>query len=427
MEKLKIDYIKVSEIAPYKRNAKLHPAEQIEQIIRSISEFGFNDPIAIDEHNVIIEGHGRLLAIKEMQKRGIFGDEVPVIYLRGLSEEQKKAYILAHNKLTMNTDFDLEMLQAELDDITMFDMSDFGFGEDNTGVEELGKVREDNYDEPLPVVPKSKLGEIYRLGDHILMCGDSTNVNDVLKLMDGEKASLCVTDPPYNVAVTNSKGMTIKNDDMNESKFVDFLTSAFKNMKDNLNPGGAFYVWLEDTHRRSFEQTLVNVGLQIRSVIVWVKNAASFGRSDYHWMHESCLYGWNDGAAHYFVEDFTQTTVIEDKPDISKMSKDEMRKELEFFYSEDYPKTVIHEKKPTVNDLHPTMKPLKLLERLIRNSSSVGDIVLDLFGGSGSTLMVCEQMGRKCRMMEYDPIYVDVIIDRWESYTGSKAELIKEV
>lgn len=129
----------------------------------------------------------------------------------------------------------------------------------------------------------------------------------------------------------------------------------------------------------------------------------------------------------YFVEDFTQTTVIEDKPDISKMSKDEMRKELEFFYSEDYPKTVIHEKKPTVNDLHPTMKPLKLLERLIRNSSSVGDIVLDLFGGSGITLMVCEQMGRKCRMMEYDPIYVDVIIDRWESYTGSKAELIKEV
>lgn len=238
---------------------------------------------------------------------------------------------------------------------------------------------------------------------------------------------LVVTDPPYNVAVKNSKGMTIENDDMASEEFGEFLTACFKNLEDSLKPGGAFYIWYASREHINFEKSLNNAGLQVREQLVWNKNQFILGRQDYHWKHELCLYGWKDGEKHYFIDDRTQSTVIEDKGiDVKKLSKAEMQNLLLEIFSDKRSTTVINEDKPSVNDLHPTMKPIKLIARLIKNSSRPDEKVLDLFGGSGSTIMACEQLGRKCYTMEYDPKYADVIIQRWEEYTGRKATLIGE-
>lgn len=417
MEKLKIEYVGIDTIKPYEKNAKQHPAEQIEQIKRSIEKFGMDDPIGI-WHDTIVEGHGRLIACKELGM-----EQVPIIRLDHLTDEERKAYTLAHNKLTMNSDFDIDILNEELASFDTIDMADFGF--DLNFDEDEEDVIEDEVPEA-PLEPKSKLGEIYQLGKHRLMCGDSTNIEDVNKLMDGAVADLVVTDPPYNVAIENSQGMTIKNDNMASSQFLSFLTEAFNCLNESLKPGGAFYVWFASREHINFETALNNNNLQVRQELIWNKNSLILGRSDYQWKHEPCLYGWKDGATHYFIDDRSQTTVIEDKkPDIKKMKKDEMQKLLEEIYSDKFSSTVISEDKPSVNDLHPTMKPIKLIARLVKNSSRIGESVLDLFGGSGSTLITCEQLNRKCYMMEYDPVYVDVIIERWEQFTGQKAVKIK--
>ena len=257
---------------------------------------------------------------------------------------------------------------------------------------------------------------------HRLMCGDSTSEEDVAKLMNGEIADLVVTDPPYNVAIENSQGMTIKNDNMEKSQFLEFLTKAFNCLNISLKEGGAFYVWFASREHINFETALNKNGLQVRQELIWNKNSLILGRQDYQWKHEPCLYGWKDGDSHYFIDDRKQTTVIEDKkPDIKKMKKEEMQKLLEEIYSDKTSTTIINEDKPSVNDLHPTMKPIKLIARQVKNSSKVGEKVLDLFGGSGSTIITCEQLNRKCYTMEYDPKYVDVIINRWEQFTGKKA------
>ena len=414
MNKLKIEYVDINSIKPYKNNAKLHPKEQIEQIKKSIEQFGMDDPIGIWKDE-IVEGHGRLIACKELGYT-----EVPIIRLDHLSDEERKAYTLAHNKLTMNSDFDLDILNDELDDILNIDMSDFGFDLDLEDEEEK-EIIEDEVPE-VPEEPKAKLGDIYQLGNHRLMCGDSTKEEDVAKLMNGELADLVVTDPPYNVAIENSQGMKIKNDDMGNEEFLDFLTKAFNCLNISLKKGGAFYVWFASREHINFETALNKNGLEVRQELIWNKNSLILGRQDYQWKHEPCLYGWKDGDSHYFIDDRKQTTVIEDKkPDIKKMKKEEMQKLLEEIYSDKTSTTIINEDKPSVNDLHPTMKPIKLIARQVKNSSKVGEKVLDLFGGSGSTIITCEQLNRKCYTMEYDPIYVDVIIERWENFTGQKA------
>lgn len=216
--------------------------------------------------------------------------------------------------------------------------------------------------------------------------------------------------------------MKIENDNMGTEAFEDFLIKAFANMNDALKPGGAFYIWHASRTQKEFEQALNESNLKVKEQIIWVKNAFVFGRADYQWKHEPCFYGWKDGAPHYFTNDRTQTTVIEDAGyDFDKMKKQEAVDLLKSIFADKEPTTVIHENRPTKNDLHPTMKPLKLIARLIHNSSKEQEKVLDLFGGSGSTLMACEQLNRKCYMMEYDPKYVDVIIQRWELFTGQKA------
>ena len=422
MQLLEIQYIDVDSLTPYENNAKIHTPQQIDEIKNSIKEFGMNDPIGVwGEENLIVEGHGRLIACKELGLK-----EVPVIRLDGLTDEQRRAYTLAHNQLTMSTGFDLEKLKLELDEITL-DMSEFGFDDielDNPLDEENGIVEDEVTD--APEEPKSEYGDIYQLGNHRLMCGDSTSQDDVDHLMSGVIADLVVTDPPYNVNFSNEKGMTIENDNMPNEKFYEFLSKAFSNMNLYLKEGGAFYVWYATIEHINFETALNSAGLHVRQQLIWVKNSFILGRNDYHWQHEPCLYGWKGGSGHYFVDDRTQSTIIEDKPiDYDNLSKEEAVKMLKKVYSAQLPSTIIRENKPLKNDLHPTMKPINLMAKLIRNSSEESEIVLDLFGGSGSTLIACEQLNRKCYMMEYDPRYADVIIDRWENFTGKKAKKIK--
>lgn len=417
---------KVNDLIPYINNSRTHSEEQVNQIVASINEFGFTNPLLIDEKDNIIAGHGRLLASKKLKM-----DEVPCIVLSGLTEAQKKAYIIADNKMALNAGWDDELLKIELENLKEldFDLELTGFNVDELDdifqAEEEQEIVEDDFDIEPPEEPKAKLGDIYQLGNHRLMCGDSTSEEDVAKLMNGEIADLVVTDPPYNVAIENSQGMTIKNDNMEKNKFLEFLTKAFHCLNISLKKGGAFYVWFASREHINFETALNKNGLEVRQELIWNKNSLILGRQDYQWKHEPCLYGWKDGDSHYFIDDRKQTTVIEDKkPDIKKMKKEEMQKLLEEIYSDKTSTTIINEDKPTVNDLHPTMKPIKLIARQVKNSSKVGEKVLDLFGGSGSTIITCEQLDRKCYTMEYDPKYVDVIIKRWEEFTSKKAELL---
>lgn len=417
---LKIEYMALEKLKPYEKNARKHQEADLSTIKASITEFGMSDPIGVwGKDNIIVEGHGRYLACKEL---GIA--EVPVIHLDHLSDEQRRAYALAHNKTAEMSEWDFDLLGDELADIFDIDMSYFGF-EDVIEAEEEPEVQEDDFEVELPEEPRAKVGDIYQLGKHRLMCGDSTKVEDVAKLMAGDVADLVVTDPPYNVAIQNSKGMTIENDDMDSSQFKEFLTDCFINLEQNLKAGGAFYVWYASREHINFEQSLNDAGLKVREQLIWNKNTFILGRQDYHWKHEPCLYGWKDGDKHYFIDDRTQSTVIEDKGiDLKKLKKEEMIELLKQFLSDKNSTTIINEDKPNANDLHPTMKPIKLIARLVKNSSRQDEIVLDLFGGSGSTLITCEQLNRKCRTMEYDPKYVDVIIDRWEQFTGQKAVLV---
>lgn len=425
---LNIEYVETDSLTPYEGNAKEHPPEQLQQIQLSIEEFGMNDPIAVwGPENLIIEGHGRWLACTLMGM-----PKVPVIRLDDLTDEQRRAYTLIHNKLTLNSDFNLDKLEIELAGITDIDMGNFGFLDWESDDSELMDTDEDDYDEPTPTQAKSKLGEIYRLGDHYLMVGDSTSMEDVQALMaagqpDGEppvKADMCVTDPPYNVAVQNTSGLTIKNDDMAESVFVDFLTDAFYCMEQSIKPGAPFYIWYASRNALNFLTALTNNGLQIRQQLIWVKSHFVLGHADYMWQHEPCMYGWKEGP-HYFRDSRRETTTLEipPAPDIEKLKKDDaiaLLKTILGYTST----TVMRAKKPAADDMHPTMKPVTLIAYQVQNSARRGDTVLDLFGGSGSTMIACEQTQRKARLMEYDPRYADVIIDRWEKFTGRKAELI---
>ena len=275
--------------------------------------------------------------------------------------------------------------------------------------------------------PTTQLGDVWILGKHRLLCGDSTQKEAVAQLMNNKEADMVLTDPPYNVDVENSKGMKIKNDNMDNESFREFLTKSFKNLSETLKAGGAFYIWFASKEHINFEKALNENGLKVRQELIWNKNIFILGNQDYNGSMNLVYMDGRNGAAHYFIDDRTQSTVIEDKhQDFRKLKKEELIKILEETYRERISTTIIEEDKPTINDLHPTMKPIKLLSRLIKNSSRVDECVLDLFGGSGSTLIACEQLSRTCYMMELDPKYCDVIIKRWETLTGKKAELEKK-
>lgn len=414
MNEWEIKWISIDEIHPYPNNPR-NNQNAVEQTAASIREFGWQQPIVIDENNVIVCGHTRRLAAIEL---GI--TEVPCKYAIGLSEEKLKAYRLADNKTSELAEWALDKLQLELSQLDM-DMEQFGFEE----IDPDKEVEEDDFDEDeyIPEVAKAKYGDVYLLGRHRLMCGDATSSEDIDTLMDGQMCDLVVTDPPYNVDVSNSQGMTIENDNLTDSAFDSLLNKAFDRLHEVMKAGSAFYVWHASSTQMNFESALNRAGLMVRQQLIWAKHHFVLSRQDYQWRHEPCFYGWKDGASHYFIDDRTQSTVIEDElPEFRKMKKPELVALLEEIYADKESTTVLHEKKVAINGDHPTMKPLKLIGRLIKNSSKAWQIVLDTFGGSGSTLMACEQLERTCYTMELDPKYVDVIIARWEKFTGGKAE-----
>ena len=417
---MQIIYKKINEIIPYEKNPRNND-NAVEYVANSIKEFGFKVPIIIDKNNVIVAGHTRYKASQKLELK-----EVPCVIADDLTDEQIKAFRLADNKTAEIATWDFNLLEQELADLTDFNMADFGFDilEEDTSIDE---VNEDEYDadDTYPAEAKTKLGDMYRLGKHILLCGDSTDVDTVKRLTSGTKIDLLVTDPPYNVNVENSDGLKIKNDNMDSDSFRHFLTSAFNCANEVMKARAPFYIWHGESEGYNFRGACNDVGWQIRQCLIWNKNSIVLGRQDYQWKHEPCLYGWKEGASHYFIDDRTQSTVFEDNLDIDKMKKEEMRSLLKEIFEDKIPTTVINEDKPTRNKEHPTMKPIKLMARLIKNSSHKDDNVLDLFGGSGSTLIACEQLDRACYIMELDPAYCDVIIDRWEKLTGETAEKIE--
>lgn len=402
ISELEVVRIPIGELKPYDNNAKLHTREQIDAVEASIKEFGFRNPV-IAWHNEdgiaeIVAGHARTTAARNLGM-----DEVPCIFVDDLTDAQRRALTLADNQTTMMTGFDEDMLAYELDVLAdEFDMADFGFADSLGDAIEDVDVEEDEV--PEVVECRAKKGEIWQLGAHRIMCGDSTCREDVEKLVGGGFCDLLLTDPPYNVALgqhmrpselkqlhRRTDGLVIENDSWDDDDaFVAFLKSAFDNAMEVLNPGAAFYIWHADSQRMNFLRACELSGMTVRECLVWAKNTFALGRQDYQWRHEPCLYGWKDGAAHSWYSDRKQSTVLEFD-------------------------------KPSVNAEHPTMKPVGLMAYLIRNSTKEGDTVLDVFGGSGSTLMACEGMGRKCLSMELDPHYCDVIIARWENATGKTA------
>lgn len=382
---MKIEQIQTDKLIPYARNSRTHSDEQVAQIMASIKEFGFTNPVLIDEDGQIIAGHGRTVAAQRLQMKA-----VPCIRLSHLTPAQKKAYVIADNKLALNAGWDNEMLKIELGELKEedFDLSLTGFDDDELNALLAQAVEEGLTDEDAvpeaPEEPKTKLGDIYQLGRHRLMCGDSTSIDAVEKLMDGQKADMVFTDPPYGV---DYKGIN------NDSKdgLEDLLRGAFGNYFAVSKSGASIYCFHSDRCADIFHAVFREF-FHFSSMIIWAKNSLTLSQTDYQSQHEPCLYGWMDNGAHSWYSDRKQTSLWR------------------------------FDKEKVIG--HTTPKPVALLEKAVTNSSKGGDLVIDLFGGSGSTLIAAEKTGRNCYMMELDPKYCDVIVKRWEDFTGKKAELL---
>lgn len=389
--------VKVSELIPYVNNARTHSQEQVNKLRSSLREFGFVNPVIIDQDKNVIAGHGRLMAAKE---EGI--TEVPCVLVDYLTEAQKKAYILADNRYAQDAGWDEEVLRLEIEALEGmdFDVSLTGFNEDEISDlfagADTSDTQDDDFDlsDALEKAAFVEKGDVWVVGRHRLMCGDATSEEDVATLMDGKKANLIITDPPYNVAFESSDGLSIKNDKMENEKFYEFLLSAFKNMAAHLEKGGAAYVFHADTEGLNFRKAFVDAGFHLAGCCIWVKNSLVLGRSDYQWQHEPVLYGFLQNGKHYW-------------------SKNAGRSQT----------TIWNFDKPKKNKNHPTSKPLDLLAYPIGNSSQENAIVIDTFGGSGSTLMTCEQTNRICYTMELDEKYASVILRRYVEDTDDAANV----
>lgn len=352
---------------------------------------------------------------------------VPVVYADNLTKEQKREFIIKDNASFGEWDYDILANDWNVDDLAEWGV-DVDWTNDVSSSQDI-EVIEDNFDEDTDEVQAvCKAGEIWQLGEHRLMCGDSTKQEDVMRLMNGTQADLLVTDPPYNINYQSSNkalsNKSIINDNMNNADFNEFLHTTFAQASSSVKDGGAFYVFHSDGFSQFFRNAIIDNGFELKQCLIWVKNQFTLGRQDYQWRHEPCLYGWKSGAAHYFCARRDLSTVIEDKIDINNLKKEEMKSLLRDLLNEEIPTTIIHCNKPTSNALHPTMKPVKLIGEFISNSSRPNENVLDLFGGSGTTLIACEQLSRKNYTMEYSPVFCDTIIARWEKFTGKRAEKV---
>lgn len=387
-----MNLVDVDKLIPYVNNARTHSKEQINKLRASIREFGFINPVIIDRDYNVIAGHGRILA---SQEEGI--DKVPCVFVDYLTDAQKKAYIIADNRMALDADWDEELLKIEIESLKDedFDLSFTGFDEsellDLFGDDSKGKVEDDNFDLSSALEKASfvEKGDVWTVGKHRLMCGDATSKEDVQILMGDTKGNLILTDPPYGVSFKSSSGLTIENDSMKNDEFYNFLLSAFKNMADHLEKGGSAYVFHADTEGLNFRKAFVDSGFHLAGCCIWVKNSLVLGRSDYQWQHEPVLYGFMQNGKHRWYSDRKQTTI----------------------WNFD---------KPKKNSNHPTSKPLDLLSYPISNSTQENAVVIDTFGGSGSTLIACEKMNRICYTMELDEKYASVILRRYVEDTGDK-------
>lgn len=389
---MEIKELEIGLVKPYEKNPR-NNKDAVEKVANSIREFGFKQPIVVDADNVIIAGHTRLLAAKKLGM-----DKVPVLVAQDLSPEQVRMYRLADNKVAEFSEWNMDLLKGELGELgDAFDLSAFGFG-DMMDDEPTGN--DDDFDSDATAEeikdPVTRPGDVWKLGRHRLICGDSCSEETIKKLLDGEKVDLYLTDPPYNVAYKGGTGLTIQNDSMDEDSFLAFLTDAFVAADSVLKEGGAFYIWHPSCEVMNFHQAICNVpGWMAKQYLLWVKDRFTLGRQDYQWSHEPCWYGWKEGAGHYFIDDRTKSTVLEFD-------------------------------KPSQNKVHPTMKPVELFEELINNSSREGENVMDSFGGSGTTIIACEKTKRRGFCSELDPKYCDVICERYKNLTGTEPELVKE-
>ena len=395
----RIEIWPVDKLVPYDKNPRTHSTEQVNQIAASIVEFGFLNPILVDTAAGIIAGHGRLQAAKQL---GLA--QVSVVVLDHLTDAQKRAYVIADNKLALNAGWDEDLLRAEMAALSAenFDLPVMGFSDDELAdllvdpAVAAGNTDEDAVPEA-PVTPVSKPGDVWKLGNHRLLCGDSTVLANVEKVLDGALADMVFTDPPYNVDYGNTPkdklrgtNRTILNDNLGEG-FEQFLYDSCVNMLTVCK--GAVYVCMSSSELHTLQKAFVGAGGKWSTFIIWAKNTFTLGRADYQRQYEPILYGWKQGADHFWCG-------ARDQGDVWFVNK------------------------PVRNELHPTMKPVELVERAVQNSSKTRDIVLDCFGGSGTTLIACEKLNRQCRMIELDPKYADVIVKRWEEFTGKKAELV---
>lgn len=384
----------IGDLLPYARNSRTHSDAQVAQIAGSIREFGWTNPILVDADGTIIAGHGRVMAARKLGEQ-----QVPVITLGHMTDAQRRAYVIADNQLAMNAGWDADMLKVEIAELADadFDLSLLGFDDKVLAglmAEETdGLIDDDAVPEP-PVNPASVLGDVWVLGNHRLMCGDSTSIAEIEKLSGGQKMDMWLTDPPYNVAYEGGtkEKLTIKNDSMNDESFRQFLRDSYVAADAVMKPGAVFYIWHADLEGYNFRGAAKDAGWVVRQCLIWKKSSLVMGRQDYHWKHEPCLYGWKEGAGHLWAADRKQTTILEFD-------------------------------KPSRNGEHPTMKPVALFEYQILNNTKGADIILDSFGGSGTTMIACEKNGRHSRLMELDPKYCDVIVKRWQDFTGQQATL----
>lgn len=434
-----IEYLPIDALVPYARNSRTHSSEQVGQLAASIREFGFTNPVLIDERGGIIAGHGRVMAAQSI---GL--ERVPCLRLTHLTDAQRRAYVIADNKLALNAEWDQALLAAELralqeDD---FDLGLTGFGDKEIGelfatldlpAEPDAAAQDPDVAPPPPAHPTSRPGDVWILGRHRVICGDSTAVATYTALMGGGMADVVWTDPPYNVAYETDAGK-IANDSLPDAEFRQFLTAAFASIVSAMRPGAAIYVAHADTEGLNFRCAFAAAGLKLSGVVIWRKDSLVLGRSDYQWIHEPILYGWKPGAAHRWYGGRKQTTMTELGTSGSPfVRRHDGRWQITIGeevlivdgaatveYVED---SIIRELRPKRNDVHPTMKPVALIQRMLRNSAKPGETVLDAFGGSGSTLIAAEQLGMAARLIEIDPSYTDVIVRRWQAFTGQQAVL----
>jgi DNA modification methylase len=431
-----IEHLATGSLVPYARNSRTHSAEQVAQIAASIREFGFTNPVLIDGQGTIIAGHGRVMAAQAL---GL--EQVPCIRLSHLSEAQRRAYVIADNKLALNAGWDASILALEMDALRSedFNLDLLGFNDKELGeLLDLSPTESEGKDpDATPAVEAravAQAGDVWLLGRHRLVCGDSTNSGAYgAAIGSWGGADVVWTDPPYNVAYEGAAG-SILNDDMSEEAFLAFLRAVFSCIESVMKPGAAIYVAHADAGEVgvSFRRAFLDAGLKLAQCLIWRKDQFVIGRSDYQWMHEPILYGWKKGRAHKFYGGRKQTTVSDlgssEWPFVRRadgrwqITIGEEVMIVDGNASVDFVEgSLIRELKPKRSDLHPTMKPVALVEKMIRNSARPGAVVLDAFGGSGSTLIAAERLGMNAAVIELDPKFVDVIIRRWQTYTGQRA------